>query len=273
MFNLSANISLMFQEFPFLERIGAAACSGFRAVEVMYPYEFSAHDMAEKMRSWNVMLSVLNAPPGDYMIGERGLAALPGRVTEFRDSLKQAIEYANTTQCTNIHVLTGNLHDDIDQFEVMSTLRSNLLYCAELFAENGVTLLLEPLSTQILPSYSLTRIEDASYWLRELGNNGFRNVGIQMDLYHTQMEQGNLAQLIKRYFNEITYIQIAGVPGRHEPTVGEINYRYLLNEIRELGFKGWVGCEYIPEHKTDIGLKWAREWGLLTQQNSCISHN
>lgn len=263
MLNLSANISLLYQELPFLERIGAASRSGFRAVEVMYPYEFSAPAVAQELRSRNMTLSVLNAPPGDYPNGERGLAALPGREREFRDSLAQAVEYAKVTQCTNIHVLTGNLPGDADQDLITRTLRENLLYCAALFTRNGLTLLLEPLSRQMLPSYSLTRVEQASYWLHELINSGYPNVGIQMDLYHTQMEQGNLAALIQQYINEIAYIQIAGVPGRHEPTVGEINYRYLLDLLQSLGFMGWVGCEYIPKDLTENGLVWARDWGLL----------
>ncbi len=268
MLKLSANVSLLYQEFPFLERVEAAARSGFHAIEVMYPYEFSAHELSRMLRLENMTLTVLNAPPGNYANGERGLAALPGREQEFRDSLNLAIEYAKITRCASIHVLTGNLPAGADKRLVMRTLRENLFYCADLFARNGLTLLLEPLSRKMLPFYSMTRVEDASYWMGELKKGGYTNVGIQMDLYHTQMEQGNLASLIQQYIDEITYVQIAGVPGRHEPTVGEINYRYLLELLQSLDFRGWIGCEYIPRHATDDGLSWARDWGLLNSEDS-----
>ncbi len=268
MFELSANISLLYQEFPFLERIKEAEKSGFRAIEVMYPYAYSAHAVRDELLSRNMALSVLNAPPGNHANGERGLAALPGREQDFKDSLDQAIEYAVVTHCQNIHVLTGNLANDVDQTQAMQTLRENLLYCAAIFAENNLTLLLEPLSRQMLPAYSLPRVEDAHYWISQLKIQGYTNVGLQLDLYHTQMEQGNLAALIKRYISEISYVQIAGVPGRHEPTIGEINYRYLLDQLSSLGFTGWVGCEYIPKDLTHHGLSWARDWGLLPTDRS-----
>jgi len=268
MLNLSANVSLLYQELPFPERIGAAARSGFRAVEVMYPYACPAHVLSGELRAYDMTLTVLNAPPGDYLKGERGLAALPGREREFRYSLDEAVAYAKATGCTNIHVLTGNTPDNADSGLVAYTMRENLLYCADLFARHELTLLLEPLSRQMLPSYSLTRVEEASGWLRELNNSGYANVGIQLDLYHTQMEQGNLAAMIQNYIQEITYVQIAGVPGRHEPTVGEINYRYLLDLLQTLGFAGWVGCEYIPRYMTEEGLGWARDWGLLDMPDS-----
>ncbi|KAA0892856.1 hydroxypyruvate isomerase family protein [Pusillimonas sp. ANT_WB101] len=268
---LSANISLLYPELPFLERVGAAASSGFSAVEVMYPYAFSAHDLAKELRAWGLTLSVLNAPPGNYTDGERGLAALPGRENAFKQSLHEAVEYAHVTQCTNVHVLTGNLPQDADERLVAETLHSNLNYAATLFDANGLMLLLEPLSRQMLPAYSLTRVEQALERLQVLKSAGHTNVGLQLDLYHTQMEQGNLAALIQRHFHDIEYVQIAGVPGRHEPTHGEINYRYLLELLQSLGFAGWVGCEYIPQGLTDAGLDWARDWGLLKPSTDALS--
>jgi len=260
---LSANISLLYPELPFLDRIYAAARAGFRAVEVMYPYGYSAHEFARALRSSSLTLSVLNAPPGNYEDGERGLAAIPGREQEFRESLKYALEYASITGCSSIHVLTGNTPDGVDAASVEQTLRNNLNYAAKFFLQHRIALLLEPLSRQILPLYSLSRVEHASCWVRELRAAGFDNVGLQVDLYHTQMEQGNLEALIHRYFDEIKYVQIASVPGRHEPTVGEINYRYLLELLETLRFSGCIGCEYIPQASTNEGLSWAREWGLL----------
>ncbi|WP_237173645.1 hydroxypyruvate isomerase family protein [Paracandidimonas lactea] len=263
MLKLSANISLLYPDLPFLQRVEAAAQSGFGAIEVMYPYEHNADDLAHALRKFGLTLSVLNAPPGDYAAGERGLAAIPGREQDFRDSITRAIDYANVTGCQNVHVLTGNIPAGAPSEAVRQTMLVNLIYAAERFAPHGIALLLEPLSSQVLPDYSLTRVEAASELLQAIRHAGCANVGLQVDLYHTQMEQGNLAALLRRYCDEIDYIQIAGVPGRHEPTVGEINYRYLLDLLASQGFEGWVGCEYTPREDTDTGLAWARSWGLL----------
>lgn len=263
MLKLSANISMLYPQYDFLSRIGAARRAGFSAIEVMYPYEHSPVALANALRDHGMVLSVLNAPPGDYASGDRGLAAVPGHAAAFRSSIEQAVDYALETECLNVHVLTGNLPLDASPNECEATLLENLLYAAERFAKARLTLLLEPLSRYVLPRYSMTTVEQASHWLGELKAAGFNNVALQIDLYHTQMEQGNLAALIQRYRSEISYIQIAGVPGRHEPTEGEINYRYILQFLASLQFEGWVGCEYIPKHDTDSGLEWAREWGLL----------
>lgn len=272
MLKLSANISLLYPELPFLDRVDAAVRSGFGAVEVMYPYAFDARELKEALDCSGATLSVLNAPPGDYQGGERGLAALPGREADFRESLETAVHYALTTQCGNIHVLTGNVQAGLDEALLEATIHRNLSHAAALFAQHGLTLLLEPLSRQMLPDYSLTRVEEASRWLQVLKAEGHDNVSLQVDLYHTQMEQGNLAALLRRYLPEISYIQIAGVPGRHEPTIGEINYRYLLDLLREQRFSGWVGCEYVPMHATDAGLAWARDWGLLKRPEKCLAN-
>lgn len=263
MLKLSANISLLYRELEFLDRVGAAAQAGFTAVEVMYPYDHPADDLAKALHSHAVQLSVINAPPGNHSAGERGLACLPGREAAFRATIDQAVQYATITGCQNIHVLTGNLPQGIDRHIWENTLRGNLMHAAERFAQASMVLLLEPLSRQMLPDYSLTTVEQASFWRRELGAAGFSNVALQLDLYHTQMEQGNLAAIIQRHIDEIQYVQIAGVPGRHEPTIGEVNYRFLLGLLEKLNFAGWVGCEYIPRSNTEEGLQWAREWGFL----------
>ena len=271
MLKLSANISLLYPELDFLARVAAARRAGFRAIEVMYPYEHSASDLARELRDNGMVLSVLNAPPGNYADGDRGLAVLPGQEEAFRSSIEQAVDYALQTQCKNVHVLTGNLPSQVDRNAYEETLRRNLIYAAQRLAKDGITLLLEPLSRYVLPHYSMTTVAQASHWYEEIRRAGFDNVALQIDLYHTQMEEGNLAARIQQYRAKIAYIQIAGVPGRHEPTEGEINYRYLLELLDSSGFDGWVGCEYIPKHGTDSGLAWAREWGLLKPQGAPLS--
>lgn len=264
MLNLSANISLLYPELPFLDRVEAAARSGFKAIEVMYPYDYaSASELAAALRDTGLVLSVLNAPPGDYAQGERGLACLAGNEQQYRHSIEQAVDYALQTNCSNIHVLTGNVPADQTANVTAQTLEESLCYAANYLAGAGLELLLEPLSTEVLPHYSMSTIEQAAQWQHVVVRSGCDNVSLQIDLYHTQMEQGNLWTLLQRYWSIISYVQIAGVPGRHEPTEGEINYEFLLQRLQAARFSGWVGCEYIPIGDTHAGLQWARDLQLL----------
>ena len=264
MLRLSANISLMYGELPFLDRVGAAAADGFTAVEVMYPYATPAADLADALAAHTMTLSVLNAPAGCRDAGELGFAALVERHADFQASIARAIDYALTTSCKSIHVLTGNLPPAISLDEVRPVLLTNLRQAAQAMASQGLTLLLEPLSRAVFPAYSLTRVEQAVALLDELDMS---NAALQLDFYHTQMEQGHLANLIERHFERIAYVQIAGVPGRHQPTIGEINYHYLLTELERRSFAGWVGCEYIPQGATGDSLAWARQWGYLPRRD------
>jgi len=259
-FKLSANISLLYGELPFLQRFEAAALAGFSAVEAMYPYDQRVDDMARALRAHALTLSVINLPPGNAAAAEKGLAALPGRQRDLDQSLELGLEYALGLECKRVHLLTGNLPAGMTLQDVRPELLRNIERAVRYFEPHGIIVLLEPLSRQMLPRYSLPRVEDAIALIEDIASPSLR---LQLDLYHTQMEQGNLAALIERYESHIDYVQIAGVPGRHEPTVGEINYRYLLTLLQQQGFSGWVGCEYIPQAGTDDGLRWAREWGLL----------
>ncbi|OWT63525.1 hydroxypyruvate isomerase family protein [Candidimonas nitroreducens] len=260
MLKLSANISLLFAELPFLQRFEAAARAGFAAVEAMYPYDQDPAQMAEQLEAHDLEMSVINLPPGDYSAGERGLATLPGRSADFDRALETGLAYASQLRCRRVHLLTGNLGRGMTFEEVHPTLRRNIARAADYYAGHGILVLLEPLTREMLPHYSLTRVEQALELIHDIGAPNLR---LQLDLYHTQQEQGNLAALIERHFDDIDYIQIAGVPGRHEPTVGEINYGYLLDLLQARGFAGWIGCEYVPAAGTLDGLAWARERKLL----------
>lgn len=262
MLKLSANISLLFGELPFLSRFQAAAQAGFYAVESMYPYDQRVEDMARELRMHGLTQSVINLPPGQAAAAEKGLAALAGRERDFDQSLELGLEYALGLGCERVHLLTGNLPSGHTLGDVRPTLVRNIERALLHFEPHNIMVLLEPLSRQMLPDYSLSRVEDAVSLIRDIGSPNLR---LQLDLYHTQMEEGNLAALIERYEAYIDYIQIAGVPGRHEPNVGEINYAYLLDLLQQRGFSGWVGCEYIPVANTLDGLAWARDWGLLPQ--------
>jgi len=255
---LSANVSLLFPELPFLDRFAAAARAGFMAVEAMYPYDHEIEAIAARLREHALALSVINLPPGGA--ADKGLAVLAGRRADYEDSLARGLDYALGLGCGRVHLLTGNLPPATPLRECRALLARNLERALRVFAPHGIKVLLEPLSRQMLPHYSLARVEEAVSLIDEIGSP---DLGLQLDLYHTQMEQGNLAALIDRYYAYIDYIQVAGVPGRHEPDIGEVNYGYVLDLLQQRGFDGWVGCEYVPQGDTLQGLRWARERGWL----------
>jgi hydroxypyruvate isomerase len=215
------------------------------------------------LRDHALTLSVINLPPGDHRAGERGLATLTGRDDDFARSLETGLEYAYGLGCQRVHLLTGNLEAGQSLASVRGRLLRNLERAVRWFEPYGIKVLLEPLARAMLPDYSLTRVEEAVALIEEIGS---ANLRLQMDLYHTQMEQGNLAAWIERSFPYLDYIQVAGVPGRHEPTVGEINYGYLFSLLDKLEFAGWIGCEYVPLADTASGLAWATDLGLLPQR-------
>lgn len=263
MLKLAANISLMYPGMPLPERCAAAAQAGFSAVEVMYLHGVDVQALAAALQRHGLELTVLNLPPGDHAAGERGLACLPGRESDFEQSLKLGLEHARALGCRRVHLLTGNLDEGCSLAAAWPLLLANVRRAAAFFARHGITVLLEPLSREMLPRYSLTRIEDAVGLIRAAGAPNLR---VQLDLYHTQMEQGHLATRIERHYEDIDYIQIAGVPGRHEPDIGEINYGYLFDLLEARGYGGWIGCEYDPAGDTVAGLEWARRRGLLPQR-------
>ncbi len=260
MLKLSANISLMFGDLPLLQRPLAARKSGFRFVEIMYPYETNASDLADALAASRLELTVLNLPPGDQNLGEKGLAAYRHSSDGFRRSLMEGLAYAQTVKCKRVHLLTGNLRKGDDFHSVRSTLVTNIREAADFFGKHGIKVLLEPLSRKMLPDYSLTTVEQAVDLIDAVGR---ANVRLQLDLYHTQMEQGNLSQLIHDHFEYIDYVQVAGVPGRHEPDVGEIHYPYIFKLLEDKRFDGPLGCEYVPQGSTTSGLKWAHDRGYL----------
>lgn len=265
MLKLSANVSLLFGEHPFLARFEAAAQAGFCAVEAMYPYDHGIEEMAQELAAHALELSVINLPAGNAAQAEKGLAVLPARQYDFDQSLDTGLAYAIGLGCQRVHLLTGNLPAGATLTDVRPMLIARLEQAVRHFSPHGITVLLEPLSRQMLPDYSLSRVEDAVALITEIDSPHLR---LQLDLYHTQMEQGNLAALIERYDAHIDYIQIAGVPGRHQPNVGEIHYPFLLALLQQRGFAGWVGCEYIPQGESLQSLQWARDWGLLPQRRT-----
>lgn len=253
----AANVSTLFTELPFLERFAAAAAAGFPGVEMQFPYHHPAEVVGDKIAMAGLKLALFNAPPGDWAAGERGLAALPGRQQEFRDSLEIAVSYAEFLDCERLHIMAGVVAEE-DWEEAFETYLENIRYAADALHEEGIKCLIEPINTHDVPGYFLSRPDDAVTVLEELDH---KNLFLQYDLYHAQTVQGGITDFLETHLERIAHIQIAGVPGRHEPDqLSELNWRYLFNLLDSHGYPGWIGCEYHPRGRTEVGLKWAQEW-------------
>lgn len=256
---LAANLSMMFNEVPFLERFAAAARAGFTGVEFLFPYDHAPEELAEALRDNGLEQVLFNLPPGDWQAGERGLAALPGREAEFRAGLERALAYALALDCRQIHMMAGIPPEGSDLLACRDAYVANLSAAAGFFAPHGVCVLAEPINSRDIPGYFLNHQGQAVTLIQAAGA---ANTGLQMDFYHCQIVDGDLASHLRANFAHIRHIQIAGVPERHEPDRGEVNYPYLLDLMDELGYNGWVGCEYRPAGDTLAGLGWSRPYGI-----------
>jgi len=254
----AANLSLMFNEVAFMDRFAAAAQAGFDAVEFLFPYEHPADDIARALRTHGLANVLFNLPPGDWAAGERGMAALPGREAEFRESVALALRYARALGTPRLHAMAGVLPADADRGAYRATYVANLGYAAAEAAREGIDVLVEPLNPRDVPGY-LVRTQAEAHAIREAV--GAANLKVQMDLYHCQIVEGDVATRLRRFLPHVGHIQIAGVPDRHEPDTGELNYRYLFRLLDDLGYQGWVGCEYRPANGTVAGLAWMRTFG------------
>ena len=260
----AANLSMLYNEQDFLDRFAAAAQDGFKAVDYLFPYAWEAQQLANLLRTHGLQQVLFNAPPGDWEAGERGIACLPGREAEFKDGIAQAIDYARTLDCPRIHVMAGLVPAQMDPALVRATYVANIRYAAQQAAAHGIQILLEPINGRDMPGFFLSRQDAAHELVAEIGQP---NVKVQMDLYHCQIVEGDLAMKVRQYLptGNVGHFQIAGVPERHEPDVGEINYTYLFRLLDELGYDGWIGCEYRPArgtapHATHDGLGWLQAW-------------
>jgi hydroxypyruvate isomerase len=257
--NFAANLSMMFQEVGFLDRFEAAAKAGFRGVEFLFPYDFPAGDIAERLKRHNLTQALFNLPPGDWAAGERGTAALPGREAEFRAGVARAIEYAKATGCKTLHAMAGLWPEGRPKQEGEATYVANLRHAADAMAEHGITLVIEPINTRDIPGFYLNTTTQGIAILDKVDRP---NARLQLDLYHCQIMEGDLAERTRKLFPRVSHVQIAGTPGRHEPDIGEVNYPFLYDLLDELGYAGWVGCEYRPKAGTVAGLGWARKYGI-----------
>ncbi|MBH1965175.1 MAG: hydroxypyruvate isomerase family protein [Comamonadaceae bacterium] len=273
----AANLSFLYPELPFLERFEAAARDGFEGVEYLFPYAYEPSLLAERLAAHRLQQVLFNAPAGGldahgaeraWNAGERGTACLPGREAEFRAGVHMALRYAQALQCPRIHCMAGLLPQGTAREEARATYTNNLRWAAAEAAKSGCEVLIEPINSRDMPGFFLNRQDEAHAVVQDVGAT---NLKVQMDLYHCQIAEGDVATKLRRYLaaGGVGHLQIAGVPERHEPDVGEINYPYLFRLIDEVaaqtGWSGWVGCEYKPAQGatpggTSRGLNWLQRW-------------
>ena len=251
----AANLNFLFTDLPFLDRFDAAAKAGFKAVESTDLYSATPEEVAARLKACALELALFNVYAGDANKGERGLAALPGREADFAARLETALRYAEATGGRRIHVMPGLVHQGARRDVYLA----NLKKAARQAAAAGAEILIEPINRRDIPGYFLNKTSEARAIIHEVAEG---NLGLQFDLYHRQIEEGDVAMAIDEFGPLARHYQIASPPDRGEPDAGEMNYRWLFQKIDATGFKGYIGCEYRPRGDTLAGLKWAAACGV-----------
>lgn len=251
----AANLTMLFNELDFLDRFQAAADAGFAGVEYLFPYAWPAAQLAEKLDQAGLVQVLHNLPAGDWAGGERGIACHPDRIGEFQEGVGKAIDYARTLGCKQLNCLAGIAPAGVPTDTAHETFVANLRFAAARLKDAGIRLLVEPINTFDIPGFYLNRTAQAIALLDEVGSD---NLFVQYDIYHAQRMEGELGNTIARYLPRIAHMQLADNPGRNEPGTGEINFAWLFRHIDQLGYQGWIGCEYKPAAGTREGLGWIK---------------
>jgi len=257
MAKFAANLSMLFTEIDFMDRFEAAAEAGFQGVEYLFPYAFDAKEIKEKLVANNLEQVLFNLPAGDWDAGDRGIAVDPSRVEEFQAGVPKAIEYAKALGCKQVNCLAGIVPEGVTQQDAQAAFVINLHYAAKALAAEGIHLVIEAINTRDIPGFFLNTTEQAKAIIKEVGSD---NLSIQYDIYHMQIMEGDLAPTMQNNIKQIAHVQLADNPGRHEPGTGEINYPFVLKHLDDIGYQGWVGCEYKPETTTLEGLGWLNQY-------------
>jgi len=256
---LAANLSMMFNEVPFLDRFEAAGKAGFKGVEFLFPYDHPATEIRTRLDGAGLSQVLFNMPPGDWAGGERGTASLPGRQAEFREGVKKAMDYAAALDCPLVHCMAGIPPAGVPQGVAAATYIANVAYAAEQAAASGRKVVLEPINHRDMPGFFLNTMAQGAAIVQALG---FDRVALQFDVYHCQVTEGDITKRMEALLPVIAHMQIADVPARNEPGTGEIGWEYVLRRMDELGYAGWVGCEYRPAGDTVAGLAWRARYGV-----------
>ena len=251
----AANLTMLFNEVPFLERFQSAAQAGFKAVEYLFPYPFDKEALAQALQANGLIQVLHNLPAGDWDAGERGIACHPDRVAEFKGGVDRAIDYAQALNCPQVNCLAGKVPAAVSRETAHATFVTNLRFAAEKLKAAEIRLLIEPINPFDIPGFFLNRTDQAKSVIDEVGSD---NLFIQYDIYHAQRTEGELAATVRKNLAHIGHIQLADNPGRNEPGTGEINYPFIFKHLDALGYKGWIGCEYKPAAQTQAGLDWMK---------------
>jgi hydroxypyruvate isomerase len=249
----AANLTMLFNEVPFLDRFERAAKAGFDAVEFLFPYAYKAVEIKSRLEANGLRLVLHNLPPGDWDAGERGIGCLPDRVDEFRDGVAKAIDYAGALGVKQLNCLAGKAPLGASADTLRQTFVANLQYAANALRKAGIKALIEPINTFDIPGFYLCRTAQALSIIDEVASD---NLYLQYDIYHAQRMEGELAATLEKHLPRIAHVQIADNPGRNEPGTGEINYGFLFSHLDRIGYGGWIGCEYKPARSTEAGLGW-----------------
>ena len=253
----AANLSMLFTEVGFLDRFESARKYGFEAVEYLSPYEHDAKAIEQRLRDNGLQQVLFNMPAGDRPRGDRGIACQPDRQNEFREAVPVALAYAQTLGSTYINCLAGIAPPSVPRAALHDTYVENLHHvCAEA-AKAGIKVVIEPLNPDDFPGFFLTRTDQAAAIVAEVGA---ANLGIEYDVYHAQMSEGNLVATVRRHLPQIWHMQVADVPTRQEPGTGEIRFEYLFSELDRMGYAGWIGCDYHPSSEAYDHLAWVRPY-------------
>ncbi len=253
----SANLSMLFKEVEFLDRFDRAAAAGFKGVEFLFPYEWDKDELAERLQRNSLQLVLHNLPAGDWSSGERGLTSLVDRVDEFQQGVARAIDYATALSCPRVNCLAGIPPVTQDRDRTFETMVSNVRYAAEETGKNGIKLIVEAINSDDMPGFYLNTTRQVVDFLKAVDHP---NAAIQYDIYHMQIMEGNLIKTIRQNLEKIEHMQLADVPGRHEPGTGEINFANLFEAIDDMGYEGWIGCEYVPSGSTEQSLGWLKDY-------------
>jgi hydroxypyruvate isomerase len=259
MTKLAANLTMLFTEVPFLDRFDAASNAGFKGVEFLFPYAFELDQLRDKLRTNQLEFVLHNLPAGNWEAGERGIACHPDRVSEFQAGVDEAIRYASALGVKLVNCLAGIKPSFVDADAAHNTFVSNLRFAAGKLKAHGIRLLIEPINTFDIPGFFLSRTQQALDVIKDTGSD---NIFVQYDIYHMQRMEGELANTIKANLAMIKHVQLADNPGRFEPGTGEINYHYLFQLLDDIGYDGWIGCEYKPRAGTVAGLGWREAHGV-----------
>ena len=251
----AANLTMLFNEVPFMERFAAAKAAGFEAVEYLFPYAYDKNELAQQLKTNGLKQVLHNLPAGNWDAGERGIACHPDRVEEFRAGVDKAIEYATALGCPQVNCLAGKLPAGVTREQAHATLVANLKFAAPKLKAAGIKLLIEPINHFDIPGFFLNYTAQAAAIIDEVGSD---NLYIQYDLYHAQRMEGELAATVQKHLARIPHIQLADNPGRNEPGTGEMNYAFLFKHLDAIGYTGWIGCEYKPKTTTVEGLGWIK---------------